>query len=212
MDQTTIGLDLGIKDFCITSDGKKFENQDFFKSAQRRLRVEQRSLSRKKKESNHYKQQKLKVALLHEHIRNQRQDYLHKISKYLVDNYDTICVENLAVSNMIKNHKIARAISDMGWFTFKTMLEYKCDWYGKNLSIIGRFEPSSKTCSKCGTINKDLTLNDREWICLKCNEKHDRDINAAINIKKIGLRNQPGVTQSEWLHCACGVETTTSLV
>ena len=92
------------------------------------------------------------------------------------------------------------------------MVEYKCDWYGKNLSIIGRFDPSSKTCSKCGSINKDLTLNDREWICPKCGEKHDRDINAAINIRNFGLRNQPSVTQSEWLHCACAVETTTSSV
>jgi putative transposase len=212
MEKTSVGLDLGIKDFCITSDGKKFENKDFFKSAMKKLRIEQRSLARKDKKSNHYQKQKMVVALLYEHIRNQRQDYLHKISKYLVDNYDTICVEDLAVSNMVKNHKLARAISDMGWFTFKTMLEYKCDWYGKNLSVIGRFEPSSKTCSKCGTINKDLTLNDSEWICPKCNEKHDRDVNAAINIKKIGLRNQPSVTQSEWIHCACGVETTTSLV
>lgn len=210
--ETSVGLDLGIKDFVITSDGKKFENQDFFKSAQRRLRVEQRSLSRKKKGSNHYQKQKLKVALLHEHIRNQRQDYLHKISKHLVDNYDTICMENLNVSGMVKNHKLARAISDMGWSEFKSMIEYKCDWYGKNLSIIGRFDPSSKSCSCCGTINKDLTLKDREWTCKKCGSIHDRDINAAINIRNFGLRNQPSVTQSEWLHCACDVETTTSLV
>jgi len=231
MDQTTVGLDLGIKDFCITSDGKKFENKDFFKSAMSKLRIEQRSLARKDKKSNHYQKQKMVVALLHEHIRNQRQDYLHKISKYLVDNYDTICMEDLNVQGMssrckpkkdengkyIPNGQAAKSglnksILDMGWSEFKSMIEYKCDWYGKNLSVIGRFEPSSKTCSKCGSINKDLTLNDREWICPKCNEKHDRDINAAINIKKIGLRNQPRVTQSEWLHCACDVETTTSLV
>ena len=148
------------------------------------------------------------ISLLHEHIKNQRQDYLHKISKYLVDNYDTICMENLNVSGMVKNHKLARAISDMGWGEFKSMVEYKCDWYGKNLSIIGRFDPSSKTCNVCGSINKDLTLNDREWTCKKCGSIHDRDINAAMNIRNFGLRNQPSVTQSEWLHCACGVETT----
>jgi len=209
--ETTVGIDLGIKDFAITSDGKKFKNHDFFKSSMKKLRVEQRSLSRKQKGSNHYNKQKLKVALLHEHTRNQRKDYLHKISKYLVDNYDTICIENLGVSNMVKNHNLARAISDMGWGEFKSMVDYKCEWYGKNLSIIGRFDPSSKTCSNCGSINKELTLKDREWICSKCGIEHDRDINAAINIRNFGLRNQPSVTQSEWLHCACGVETHQSL-
>jgi len=209
--ETSVGLDLGIKDFVITSDGMKFKNHDFFKSAMNKLRIEQRSLARKIKGSNHYLKQKMVIALLHEHIKNQRQDYLHKISRYLVDNYDTICMEDLNVSGMVKNHKLARAISDMGWSEFKSMIEYKCDWYGKNLSIIGRFDPSSKSCSSCGVINKDLTLNDREWTC-KCGKHHDRDINAAINIRNFGLRNQPSVTQSEWLHCACGVETTTSLV
>ena len=171
------------------------------------------------------------IALLYEHIRNQRQDYLHKISKYLVDNYDTVCIEDLNVKGMSTSCKpkqdengkylhngqsaksgLNKAILDMGWSEFKSMLEYKCEWYGKNLSIIGRFEPSSKTCSKCGTINKDLTLKDREWVCKKCGSIHDRDVNAAKNIKNFGLRNQPSVTQSEWIHCACAVETTTSLV
>jgi putative transposase len=210
--ETSVGVDLGIKDFAITSDGKKFENKDFFKSTMKTLKVEQRSLSRKQKGSNHYIKQKLKVALIHEHIRNQRQDYLHKISKYLVDNYDTICIEDLGVSNMMKTHKLSRAISDMGWGEFRSMLEYKSEWYGKNISTINRFDPSSKTCSNCGKINKELTLKDRNWKCNSCGKQHDRDINAAINIKKMGLRNQPSVTQSEWLHCACGVETTTSLV
>ncbi|MFA5586708.1 MAG: RNA-guided endonuclease TnpB family protein, partial [Saccharofermentanales bacterium] len=184
--ETTVGIDLGIKDLAITSDGKKFENQDFLKSNLRLLRIEQRSLARKQKGSNHYKKQKLKVALLHEHIKNQRLDYLHKISKFLVDNYDTICIENLATSNMMKNKKLSRAIGDMGWYTFKSFLEYKCDWYGKNLSIIGRFEPSSKTCSNCGSINKNLKLNDRNWICQVCDYQHDRDVNAAINIRNFG--------------------------
>ena len=206
MFKTSVGIDLGIKDFVITSDGMKFKNHDFFKSAMNELRIQQRSLARKKKGSNHYLKQKMVLSLLHEHIKNQRQDYLHKISRYLVDNYDTICMEDLNVSGMVKNHKLARAISDMGWYEFKSMVEYKCDWYGKNLSIIGRFDPSSKTCSKCGSINKDLTLNDREWTCKKCGSIHDRDNNAAINIRNFGLRNQPSVTQSEWLHCACDVE------
>jgi len=210
--ETSVGIDLGIKDLVITSDGKRFNNHDFFKSVMKKLRVEQRSLSRKKKGSNHYIKQKMVVALLHEHIRNQRMDYLHKISKYLVDNYDTICMENLNVSGMIKNHNLARSINDMGWNELKSIIEYKCEWYGKNISLIGRFDPSSKTCSVCGTINKDLKLSDRDWTCQKCNSHHDRDINAAINIKNFGLRNKPSVTQSEWLHCTCGVETMTSLV
>jgi len=205
-DSSAVGIDLGIKDFAITSDGKKFENKDFFKSTQRKLRVEQRSLTRKTKGSNHYKTQKLVVALLHEKVRNQRQDYLHKISSYLVNNYDTICLEDLAVKNMVKNHCLARAISDMGWGEFRTMLEYKAVWQGKNISVIGRFEPSSKTCSCCGHINKELTLADREWTCVGCGVVHDRDVNAANNIKTFGLRNQSSVAQSDGIPCACNVE------
>jgi len=206
-EKTSVGLDLGIKDFVITSDGMKFENKDFLKSELRKLRIEQRSLSRKVKGSNHYNKQKLVVSLIHEHIRNQRQDYLHKISKYLIDNYDTICLEDLSVSNMVKNHNLARAISDMGWRSFRNILEYKADWYGKNISVIGKFDPSSKTCSTCGNINKELTLCDRTWICTKCGTQHDRDINAAINIKNFGLRNKPSVAQSDGLPCACNVKT-----
>ena len=208
---TSVGVDLGIKDLAITSDGKKFKNQDFLKSELSRLRIEQRSLSRKQKGSNHYTKQKLKVSLIHEHIRNKREDYLHKISKYLVDNYDTICIEDLGTSNMMKNHKLSRSIGDMGWSKFKSMLEYKCDWYGKNLQVIGRFDPSSKTCNSCGSKNHDLKLSDREWVCKDCGEIHDRDINAALNIRNFGLRNQPSVTQRKSLDYACGVETQKSL-
>jgi len=204
---TAVGIDLGIKDFVITSNGKKFENKDFFKSEMNKLRIEQRSLTRKKKGSNHYKKQKMVVGLVHEKIRNQRQDYLHKISKYLVDNYDTICLEDLSVQNMVKNHKLARAISDMGWSEFRSMIEYKSAWYGKNISIIGRFDPSSKLCSSCGYLNKELQLSDREWVCPKCGSKHDRDQNAAVNIKNFGFRNKPSVTQSDGIPCACNVET-----
>lgn len=202
IDETSVGIDLGIKDFAITSDGEKFDNKDFFKSTMQKLRVAQRSLSRKKKGSNHYKKQKLIVSLLHEKVRNQRQDYLHKISIYLVDKYDTICLEDLAISNMIKNHNLSRAISDMGWREFRAMLEYKAEWQGKNISVIGRFEPSSKMCSCCGKINKKLALKDREWVCIGCGIKHDRDVNAATNIKKFGLRNQPSISKREALACA----------
>ena len=199
---TSVGVDLGIKEFAITSDGIKFDNQNFMKSMMRRLRVEQRSLARKQKGSNRRTKQKMVVALIHEKIRNQRQDYLHKISKYLVDTYDTICLEDLSVKNMVKNHCLARAISDQGWSEFRTMVEYKSEWYGKNVSIIGRFEPSSKMCSCCGYINKELTLADREWTCIKCDTYHDRDVNAAQNIKSFGLRNKPDVSQREPLGCA----------
>jgi len=206
IEETTVGIDLGIKDFVITSDGEKFENKDFFKSTMQKLRVAQRSLARKQKGSKKREKQKLVVALLHEKIRNQRQDYLHKISKYLVDNYDTICIEDLSVSNMVKNNCLARAISDMGWRELRTMIEYKSKWQGKNISVIGRFEPSSKTCS-CGRyINKGITLKDREWTCPQCNTVHDRDVNASKNIKRFGLRNKPSVAQSEPLGCACSVE------
>lgn len=200
--KTSVGIDLGIKDFVITSDGKKFENKDFLKSAQRQLRIAQRSLSRKNKESNHYAKQKMVVALLHEKVRNQRQDYLHKISRYLVDNYDTICMEDLSVSNMVKNHCLARAISDMGWRELRTMIEYKSEWEGKNVSVIGRFEPSSKMCSCCGKLNKDLKLSDRTWTCIHCGTTHDRDANAATNIKTFGLRNKPSISQREAIACA----------
>ena len=201
LESTSVGIDLGIKDFCITSDGEKFENKDFFKSTMRQLRVAQRSLARKKKGSNHHQKQKLVVALLHEKVRNQRQDYLHKISSHLVKKYDTVCLEDLAVSNMMKNHCLARAIGDMGWREFRSMMEYKANWHGKNISIIGRFDPSSKTCSSCGKINKELTLKDRNWECV-CGANHDRDVNAAINIKTFGLRNQPCASQREPMGCA----------
>ena len=129
-------------------------------------------------------------------------DYLHKISTELVNSFDTIVIEDLAVSNMVKNHKLARAISDIGWRELRSILEYKCEWNGKNLVVIGRFEPSSKTCSFCGKINKEIKLSDREWICEDCGTRHDMDVNSAINIKNFWLRNQPSVSQREPLGCA----------
>ena len=128
---------------------------------------------------------------MHEKIRNQRTDYLHKISTYLISNYDTIILEDLAVSNMIKNKHLSRVISEMAWRQLRTAFEYKAGWYGKNLKIIGRFKPSSKTCSNCGNIKKDLKLFNRMYQCNKCGFKIDRDKNAAHNIKNFGLRNQP---------------------
>lgn len=187
-EKTSIGIDLGIKHFAVTSEGKKFENQDFLKSELNQLNIERKSLARKKKGSNNYKKQRIVVAKIHAKIKNRRNDYLHKISKWLVENYDTICIENLGITDMMKNHNLARAIADMGWYKFRLMLEYKAKWYGKNIQIIGRFEPSTKTCSNCGHVNKKIGLGDREWDCSNCGTTHDRDINAAINIKDMGLK------------------------
>lgn len=189
--ETSVGLDFGIKDLVITSNGVVFENQKHFQKMKSKLRVEQRSLSRKKRGSNNWHKQRLVVTKIYEKITNQRMDYLHKISKQLVDEYETICIEDLSVESLLKEKKMSSLIADASWRTLRTMLEYKCEWYGKNISIIGRFEPSSKRCSHCGNINKDLKLSDRTWDCQKCQRTLDRDINAAVNIKYYGLGHQP---------------------
>ena len=183
-ESTTIGIDLGIKDFAITSDGEVFENPKNLRKAQGKLKYVQRKYSK-----NKGKRTKQRLALLHEKVVNKRKDFLHKVSTELIRENKTIALETLAVENMVKNHNLAQAISDVSWSTFVTMLEYKADWYGKNILRIGRFAPSSKTCSYCGTINKELTLKDREWTCKSCNSVLDRDINAAINIKSFALKN-----------------------
>lgn len=184
--ERSIGIDLGIKTFAATSNGKKFENQKFLKSEQKQLRIIQRTLSRRKKGSKHYEEARLQFALLHERIANKRLDFLQKLSKWFIDNYDTIIIEDLAVQNMMKNHNLAMSIADAGWGYFRQMLIYKGEWYGKNVIVIDRYAPSSKKCSACGEINSELTLNDREWTC-SCGVTHDRDLNAAINIKNFGL-------------------------
>ena len=183
-ESTTIGIDLGIKDFAITSEGEVFENPKNLRKAQSKLKYTQRKYSK-----NKGKRTKQRLALLHEKVVNKRKDFLHKTSTKLIRENQTICLEDLAVSDMVKNHNLAQAISDVSWSTFVTMLEYKADWYGKNILRIGRFAPSSKTCSCCGYINKELTLKDREWVCPKCNSVLDRDVNAAINIKSFALKN-----------------------
>lgn len=183
-----LGIDLGISSFVITSEGEKIANPRYLRASIERLKVLQRRASKKKKGSVNRRKANKRIAILSEHITNQRLDFLHKLSTRIVhDNQvDTICMENLAVKNMVKNHKLAQAISDVSWGKFVEILKYKCDWYGKNLILIDRFYPSSKTCSCCGVINKDLKLSDREWFCV-CGAEHDRDINAAINIRNSGL-------------------------
>lgn len=182
-ESTTIGIDLGIKDFAITSEGEVFENPKFLRNSISKLKYVQRKFSKKKG-----KRTKNKLAELHEKVANQRKDFLHKVSTKLIRENQTICLETLAVKNMVKNHNLAQAISDVSWSTFVSMLEYKAEWYGKNILRIGQFAPSSKTCS-CGVINKDLKLSDREWTCKSCGTTHDRDILAACNIKSFALKN-----------------------
>lgn len=187
-ESTTIGIDLGLKDFAILSDGRKIANPKYLKENLKKLKVLQQRLAKKVKGSSNRNKARIKVARQHERISNLRKDFLHKLTYQLTheNQVSTICIEDLAISNMIKNHKLARSISDVSWYSFRSLLEYKCELYGKNLMIIGRFEPSSKMCS-CGYINKELTLADREWTCPICKTKHDRDILAANNIKKFAL-------------------------
>jgi len=186
--EETIGLDLGLKDFCIDSNGNKTSNPKFLKASEKRLKHHQRKFSKKKKGSKNHSQQRLQVAKVHERIANQRKDFLHKTSTKLIRENQSICLEDLAVGNMLKNHCLSKAISDVSWSEFKRQLEYKAGWHGRNIITIGRFEPSSKLCSCCGTINKTLTLGDREWVCSSCKTEHDRDVNAAKNIKSFGIR------------------------
>jgi len=187
-EKATIGIDLGIKTFATISDGRKIDNPKFFDKSWERLKKQQRLSSRKIKGSNNRAKQRLKVALLFEKIKNQRSDFLHKISHRLTHERQvkSIAIEDLDVSGLLKNHYLARAISDASWKEFKRQLEYKCDWYGRNLMVIGRFEASSKTCS-CGYINQELKLSDRKWTCPECKSTHDRDLLASQNIKRFAL-------------------------
>lgn len=186
--ETSVGLDLGIKSFLVSSNGETFDNPKFLKKQISKLKYAQRKFSKSKS-----RRRKKRLARLHEVVANQRRNFLHQTSSKIISENQTIIIEDLAVKNMIKNHNLAQSISDCSWGTFRTMLEYKSNWYGKNLFTIGRFEPSSKTCNICGNINKGLTLKDREWQCKTCNTTHDRDLTAAINIKNFGLRNHLSV-------------------
>ena len=183
------GIDLGLKDFCILNDGTKFKNPRFLEHSEKQLRLLQKSLSRKIYGSKNYLKAKIKLARFHEYIANCRKDFLHKISILLIKEYDVICVETLQIKNMLKNHKLAKAISDVSWHEFCRQLEYKCLCYDKKFVKINTYFAPSQICSNCRFKNiniKDLSV--REWICPECGEYHDRDINAAKNILDQGLK------------------------
>lgn len=184
-----VGIDVGIKTFAVCSDGTEYANPKHLRNAMVKLKWMQRQLSKKVKGSNRRNVWKFRIAKQHERVSNQRKDFLHKATNEITNRFDLVILEDLNIKGMVKNHKLAGAISDCGWNMFETMLKYKSEWKGKKVEYIGRFEPSSKICSNCGVKNNELTLADREWTCENCNTTHDRDRNAANNILSFGLRN-----------------------
>ena len=183
-----VGIDLGVKDFVITSNGEVFENKHFYKKDEKRLAKLQRQLSKKRKGSSNFHKQCKRIARVFETITHKKDDYIHSVVNYLLRHYDTIYMEDLNTSGMMKNHHLAKAIQEVGFFKFKTTLQNKALQNDKEVTLIGRYYPSSKTCSKCGYIHKDLKLQDRQWQCPNCGSYHDRDLNAALNILYEGRR------------------------
>lgn len=186
---SVIGIDVGLKEFAITSDGDKFHNPKYLSKSEKRLKRLQRKHSKKQKGSKNKEKSRIKLAKLYEKVTNQRKDFIHKLTTELLKNHDVICCENLNVTGMIKNHKLAKAISDVSWSEFFYQLKYKADWYSKKFIQIDRFFASSQLCHNCGYKNPGVRdLGIREWTCPSCNQHHDRDVNAAQNILTEGLK------------------------
>lgn len=183
----TIGLDLGLKSMVITSDGHTYGNPRFFATDEKKLAIAQRRHAKKRKGSKNRAKARLKVVRIHKRIADRRRDYQHKLSIKIIRENQVVCVESLTVKNLLKNHCLAKAISDVGWSEVVRQLEYKADWYGRTLVKIDKWYPSSKRCSDCGHILDSLTLAIRYWTCPECGVHHDRDINAAKNIHAVGL-------------------------
>ena len=183
-----VGIDLGVKNFVITSDGEMFENKHFLKKEEKKMKRLQRQLSRKVKGSNNREKQRVKIAKLFERMTNKKEAYIHYVVNKLLQSYDTIFMEDLNVQGLLSNHHLAKAISEVGFYKFKEILNTKSLINDKQVISIDRFYPSSKTCSVCGYKKQDLKLSDRSWVCPQCGTKHDRDINAAVNILLEGKR------------------------
>ena len=184
----SVGIDLGVKDFVITSDGEVFGNKHFLKRQEKRITRLQRQLSKKVKGSNNRNKARLKLARAHERLTNQKEAYIHSVSNSLLKDYDLICMEDLNVSGMMKNHNLAKAVSEVGMYRFRQVVTDKAMINGKQVVFVDRFYPSSKTCSVCGYVKRDLTLDIREWTCPECGTHHDRNVNAAVNILNEGKR------------------------
>ena len=185
---SAIGIDLGIKDFVITSEGEVFNNLHFKKSETKKIKRLQHWLSKKQKGSNNRNKARIRLAKVYKKINDRKQYYLHAVSNSLIDENQVICMEGLNVKGMVKNHNLAESICEMNFGEFRRMLEYKANWYNRKIVFVDRFYPSSKTCHNCGYINKNLTLKDRQWICPQCGNMVERDYNAALNILDEGLR------------------------
>lgn len=183
-----VGIDLGVKDFVITSDGEVFENRHFFTNQERKIKKLQRQLSKKKKGSNNRNKQRIRLAKAYEKLTNQKDYYIHCVVNSLLTDNDVVFMEDLNISGMLRNHHLAKAIQEIGFYHFKELLANKALVNDKKVVFVDRFYPSSKTCHHCGYVNKDLKLKDREWTCPQCGEHHDRDINAAVNILREGQR------------------------